>query len=119
MILINPITDYKLENIKIIFEKIKFTLDHDQKFFFVLKKTENLTIACANKLLKILEEPPTGYNFILLTKNENKVLPTIKSRCLISHISSKTSYDEQDNLLLSFFLDKNKLKDPFSFEKEL
>jgi DNA polymerase-3 subunit delta' len=36
-----------------------------------------------NKLLKIIEEPPSDTLFILVTENENAVLPTIQSRCQI------------------------------------
>ena len=35
---------------------------------------------CANKLLKIIEEPPAKTIFILLVENQNTVLPTILSR---------------------------------------
>lgn len=35
---------------------------------------------CANKLLKILEEPPSQTLFILLSSNAQHILPTIKSR---------------------------------------
>jgi len=34
-----------------------------------------------NALLKSLEEPPRGVIFILITENQNLLLPTIKSRC--------------------------------------
>ena len=34
-----------------------------------------------NKLLKIIEEPPPNTLFILVTENEELVLPTIVSRC--------------------------------------
>lgn len=36
-----------------------------------------------NKLLKIIEEPPSDTLFILVTENENAVLQTIQSRCQI------------------------------------
>lgn len=36
-----------------------------------------------NKLLKIIEEPPSDTLFILVTENEHAVLPTIQSRCQI------------------------------------
>lgn len=34
-----------------------------------------------NKLLKTLEEPPAGTYIILVTSNEDRLLPTIRSRC--------------------------------------
>lgn len=44
-----------------------------------LPETMNLT--CANKILKILEEPPANTLFILVTEEEQRLLSTIRSRC--------------------------------------
>ena len=41
---------------------------------------DEMTPKCANKLLKILEEPPPYTLFILATENHQKLLPTIQSR---------------------------------------
>ena len=40
-----------------------------------------------NALLKIIEEPNRGIFFILIHNNEKKILPTLKSRCLIFRIN--------------------------------
>lgn len=48
---------------------------------FLLNNFDISTEEAQNKLLKILEEPPRNVYFILSVKNEEKVLPTIKSRC--------------------------------------
>jgi len=51
--------------------------------FIIIDSACNLNKSSANALLKILEEPrPNNYLF-LISHNLNKVLPTIKSRCLI------------------------------------
>jgi DNA polymerase III subunit delta' len=42
---------------------------------------ETMHPACANKILKILEEPPANTIFILVTEEEQKLLSTIRSRC--------------------------------------
>jgi len=44
-----------------------------------LPETMNLT--CANKILKILEEPPANTLFVLVTEEEQRLLSTIRSRC--------------------------------------
>lgn len=116
---ISPEKDYVLSDIEVIFEKTQFALDENQQFFFVLEQSEKLTKATANRLLKTLEEPPKGYNFILLTNNENNILPTVKSRCLTHHFEIKTQTDISNHPILSFFLNKNRLDDPFGFEQEL
>lgn len=47
----------------------------------ILDETEKLTAAAANALLKILEEPPFYFVFILLSSNSVSLPPTIISRC--------------------------------------
>lgn len=42
---------------------------------------ETMNATCANKILKILEEPPPNTIFILVTEEEQKLLSTIRSRC--------------------------------------
>ena len=42
---------------------------------------EKMNIAAANKLLKLIEEPPNKTVFILITENEEQIISTIKSRC--------------------------------------
>lgn len=51
------------------------------KKIFIIKNIDNSMDSAQNKLLKILEEPPSGVFFILLCENLNLVLPTIRSRC--------------------------------------
>ena len=41
---------------------------------------EKMTEACANKLLKIIEEPPAETLFLLVSENAEPILPTILSR---------------------------------------
>ncbi|MBL7670516.1 MAG: hypothetical protein JNM39_08515 [Bdellovibrionaceae bacterium] len=54
-----------------------------KKRFVVLERAEALNQQAANSLLKILEEPPSGTVFFLLTTNPAALLPTIRSRCLM------------------------------------
>ena len=49
----------------------------------VIWEPEKMTIDAANKLLKLLEEPPAGTLFILITHQIEKMLPTVISRCQI------------------------------------
>jgi DNA polymerase-3 subunit delta' len=41
---------------------------------------ERMNVQCANKLLKMIEEPPPKTLFILITESEDQILTTIKSR---------------------------------------
>jgi len=47
----------------------------------IIWMAEKMNIAAANKLLKLIEEPPEKTVFILITENEEQILNTIKSRC--------------------------------------
>lgn len=49
---------------------------------------EEMNATCANKLLKILEEPPAKTLFLLVTDNPDKLLTTILSRTQILRIPS-------------------------------
>ncbi|QQR53580.1 hypothetical protein IPH25_01805 [bacterium] len=73
---------YVLDDLVPIREKSKFMLNQNERFFFIIEHAELLSIICSNALLKILEEPPAGYHFILLTHQPAALLSTIRSRCL-------------------------------------
>lgn len=47
---------------------------------------EKMHEACANKLLKLIEEPPENTVFLLVSEDMEHVLPTIRSRCQPIHI---------------------------------
>ncbi len=42
---------------------------------------EKMNLECANKLLKMIEEPPAQTVFLLVSEDLEKVIPTIQSRC--------------------------------------
>lgn len=46
---------------------------------------EKMNTPCANKLLKLIEEPPNKTVFILITEDEEQIINTIRSRCQILH----------------------------------
>lgn len=110
-----PEKQYTVSDIEQILHTTSFSLEEDQHFFFVLDKAETLTDACANKLLKTLEEPPPRYHFILITTNRDAIIPTIRSRCILKTIANNLE-DEIHPLLKHF---KTTSLDPFNFEKDL
>lgn len=118
LIWISPEKDYTLDDVEVIFDKIRFTLDPNTSFFFVLDKADCLTPATANRLLKVLEEPPAGYQFLLLATNPHNVITTIKSRCMVTELE-KPAGVSYPHPLLGFFLDTARPRDPFVFEQEL
>lgn len=46
---------------------------------------EKMNTACANKLLKLIEEPPNKTVFILIAEDEEQIINTIRSRCQVLH----------------------------------
>jgi len=48
---------------------------------FIVDEAEMLDLNGQNTLLKTLEEPPNGTYLILVTSQEDQLLPTIRSRC--------------------------------------
>jgi DNA polymerase-3 subunit delta' len=46
---------------------------------------DKMNNSAANKLLKLIEEPPEKTVFILITEDEEQIIQTIRSRCQILH----------------------------------
>jgi DNA polymerase III subunit delta' len=51
----------------------------------IIWMAEKMNIACANKLLKLIEEPPKDTMFLLITEEEENIIQTIRSRCQVLH----------------------------------
>lgn len=82
--------NYKKEELEAIFEAVIFQLSSQEHFFFVIEKADYLNQTCANSLLKIIEEPPANYHFLLLCEQSHNVAITLRSRCL-THVLQATS----------------------------
>ncbi|AUX72396.1 DNA polymerase III subunit delta' [Erwinia pyrifoliae] len=52
-----------------------------------LPDAQQLTEAAANALLKTLEEPPKNTWFLLSSREPSRLLPTLRSRCLLWHLA--------------------------------
>ena len=51
----------------------------------IIWMAEKMNIAAANKLLKLIEEPPEKTVLILITEDEEQIIKTILSRCQVLH----------------------------------
>lgn len=71
-----------IDNIRELSEKIGLAPVMGKRKVFIIDEVHMLTTEASNALLKTLEEPPEHVFFILCTTNPEKVLDTIKSRCL-------------------------------------
>ena len=75
---------------------------------YILEKCETMNAPAQNAFLKVLEEPPAGVVFILLTLSAEKMLTTVRSRCITlslceptkdearEYISSTTDYADDE-----------------------
>jgi len=66
---------------------------------------EKLNIAAANKLLKLIEEPPNKTLFILIAQDEEQIINTIRSRCQILHFPPLSENAIKEGLMNDYDLD--------------
>lgn len=111
---IKPEKQYTTDDLEPLFRQIAFQLDPAKQFFFILYDVDFLTTTCANALLKPIEEPPIGYHFILLAQRLKQILPTIRSRCIVSSFSHEDD-EYKSHPLFSFFAGSQ--KSPVDFMK--
>lgn len=69
------------EQVTALQQKASFMPAEKGKKVFIISQPEKLHPSAANKLLKLLEEPPEHVLFILVSSRPESVLPTIRSRC--------------------------------------
>jgi len=80
------------------------------KKVFIIRDIDKGMESAQNKLLKTLEEPENNVYFILTTSNINLVLPTIRSRCVKTHLGKldekdiKSFIGENENSSLAYAL---------------
>lgn len=66
---------------------------------FIIWMADKMNTACANKILKIVEEPPKNTVLLLLTENEEHILTTIHSRCQKLHFPLLSEVDINNQLI--------------------
>ncbi|WP_405564063.1 ATP-binding protein [Polaribacter sp. Asnod6-C07] len=74
----------------------------------IIWMAEKMNIAAANKLLKLIEEPPEKTVFLLITENEEQIINTIKSRCQALHFPALSEQDIANTLVVNHQVDDNK-----------
>ena len=67
----------------------------------IIWMAEKMNIAAANKLLKLIEEPPEKTVFLLITENEEQIINTIKSRCQALHFPVLSEQDIAHSLIVN------------------
>lgn len=72
----------KIEQIRYIEQKISEKPITSNRKVYIINNSDTMTREAQNCLLKTLEEPPEYATIILIASNENKLLNTIRSRCI-------------------------------------
>lgn len=68
----------------------------------IIWMAEKMHNAAANKLLKLIEEPPVKTVFLLVTENEDQIINTIRSRCQVLHFPALAEQDIVTELTSNF-----------------
>lgn len=75
--------DIKIEQIRDLQKELSFSRYFGKYKIAIIDDADRLTTAAQNALLKTLEEPNEKNVIILIVQNPDKILPTIKSRCVV------------------------------------
>src|SRR3989338_4861815 len=74
-----------IDDVRALQECLQTTGIHGKRRVCMIRSVERMHDTAANALLKILEEPPEGYVFLLTTQMLHRLLPTIVSRVRVLH----------------------------------
>ena len=66
---------------------------------------EKMNAECANKLLKLLEEPPQKTVFIMVSEHPEQLLTTVRSRCQTVEVPPLTQSDIEQTLVGKYSID--------------
>lgn len=89
-----------IDLIRELFPKLYVRSFSCKKRVVMINDAEKMNLNSQNCLLKTLEEPPTETLMILVTSMINKILPTVRSRCI------KLNFSKPDPELLIPFVEK-------------
>lgn len=95
-------TGIKIDDVRNLQSLLSYSAANDQKRIVLLHGFESTKPVAQNALLKLLEEPPENTQFILITKNLESILPTVKSRCFVVFENTSSSPQSQTEEPLPF-----------------
>ncbi|TVZ38983.1 DNA polymerase-3 subunit delta' [Alteromonadaceae bacterium 2753L.S.0a.02] len=71
----------KVDQVRVLTEFVAKTSQQGGRKLIVINPAEAMNISAANALLKCLEEPAGDTTFVLVSTANNRLMPTIRSRC--------------------------------------
>ena len=88
--LIKPVNQViKTERIRELVGQFSQAGIESQQQVFIIEQAEKMHPNAANSLLKVIEEPQSEVYIFFLTSDEEKILPTIRSRTQIFHVKKQ------------------------------
>ena len=80
--------DYRIDTVRDVCAGLNQQVFARGRHCLIIPDAHKLTVQAQNTLLKTLEEPPEGA-LLILTGNEQAVLPTIRSRCMLVQVGTE------------------------------
>ena len=90
--------------------KLAFKPTMGEKKVMLIWLPEKMNTEASNKLLKLLEEPPAGTVFLLVSEEVEAILPTIRSRTQLLIVPPLTSEDIAGTLIRRYMLPETDAK---------
>lgn len=90
---IDAASENSVQGIRELIKTLNYLPTHGKYKVVILDEVHSLSQAATNALLKTLEEPPEFVKFVFCTTEPQKVLDTIRSRCLMFHFKDITTKD--------------------------
>jgi len=103
----------KEESLQII-RKLGFKPYESDYRMMVVWLPEKMNQAAANKLLKLIEEPPDKTLIIMVSESTDKILPTILSRTQLMHVPPLSESEIEEGLLKQGTQDAQLMEDAIS-----
>lgn len=92
----------KADELRYILEKMNYSPIEGVARIFLINGAEELSLTCQNLLLKSIEEPNDDNYFILTTVSPDRLLPTVRSRCMMLSTDSSDFNSEEDESIKEF-----------------
>ena len=93
-----PVQTILVKEVRKLTEYFHLTLGDGGRRVCIIDTADDLNPNAANALLKLLEEPPAGVTFLLLSHAPFRLLPTIRSRCRELRLTPLAAHDLSDAL---------------------
>lgn len=86
---------FKVDIVREIRSKAYIVPNEADRKVFILENSHTMGVEGQNAILKILEEPPSYVNFILLCSSKSGFLPTVLSRASVYNLGETTASEDE------------------------